>query len=78
MYVPLMQDKSYANGKYKGGGFPTVKNRSTEGEELRNQLAGAGYCTKRGVINLQMHGTAPPPNMAESQIESHLVRVVMT
>ena len=77
MYVPSMQGKSYANGKYKGVGFPTVKNISTEGEELRNQFAGAGYCTKCGVINLQMHGTVPPPKMTKSQIESHLVVVVM-
>ena len=30
-YVPSMQGKSYANGKYEGVGFPTVKKRSTEG-----------------------------------------------
>ena len=67
-----MQGKSYADGKYEGVGFPKVKNRSTEGEELRNQF-GAGYCTKCGVVNLQMHGTAPPLKMTECQIESHLV-----
>ena len=58
-------------------GFPTVKSRLTEGEELKNRFSGAGYCTKHGVIKLQMHGTAPPPKMTESQIESHLVGVVM-
>ena len=77
MYVLSMQGKSYAKGKYEGVGLLTVKKRSTEGEELRNQFAGAGYCTKCGVINLQMHGTVPPPKMTKSQIESHLVGVVM-
>ena len=59
------------------GWFPTVKKRLSEGEELENQFAGAGYCTKRGVINLNMQGITPPPKMTESQIESHLVGVVM-
>ena len=77
MHVPSMQGKSYASGKYKGGGFPTVNNISTNWEELRNQFAGSEYCTKRRVINLQMHGTTPPPKMTESRIESHLVGVVM-
>ena len=36
MYVPSMQGKSYANNKYDGVGFPTVKKRLTEVEELRN------------------------------------------
>ena len=72
-----MQGKSYANEKYDGVGFPTVKKRSSEGEELKNQFAGAGYCTMRGVINLNMQGMTPPPKMTESQIESHLVGVVM-
>ena len=73
MSVPAMQGKAYARGKYEGVGFPMVRKRSTKGGELRNQFTGAGYCTKRGVVNLQMHGTAPPPKMTESQIESHLV-----
>ena len=72
-----MQGILYTNGKYKGGGFPTLKKRSTEGEELRNQFAGAGYCTKHGVMNLQAHGTAQPPKMTEEQMESHLMGVVM-
>ena len=66
MYVPSMQDKSYANEKYDGVGFSTAKKRLSEGEELENQFAGAGYCTKRGVINLNMQGIAPPPKMTES------------
>ena len=66
MYVPSVQDKTYAKGKYEGVGFPTVRKRSTNGEEVRNQFGGARYCTKRGVINLQMNGTAPPPKMTES------------
>ena len=48
-----MQGKSYANEKYDGVGFPTVKKRLSEGKELENQFAGAGYCTKRWVINVQ-------------------------
>jgi len=36
MYVPSMQGKSYANNKYDGVGFPTVKKRLIEVEELRN------------------------------------------
>ena len=36
MYVPSMQGKSYANKKYDGVGFPTVKKRLTEVEELWN------------------------------------------
>ena len=52
MYVPAMQGKMYAKGKYEGVGFPMVRKRSTKGGELRNQFTGAGYCTKRGVLNL--------------------------
>ena len=72
-----MQGKVYANGYYEGVGFPTPKKRSTEWEEIGSQFAGAGYCTKRGVLNLQMHGTAPPPKVRQSEIESRLVGVVM-
>ena len=52
MSVPAMQGKAYARGKYEGVGFPMVRKRSTKGGELRNQFTGAGYCTKRGVLNL--------------------------
>ena len=76
MYVPSMQGKLYDKGKYEGVEFPRVK-KTTEGGDIRNQFTGAGYCTNRGVINLHMHVTAPPPKMIESQIESHLVGVVM-
>ena len=32
IYVPAIQGKTYAEGKYKGGGdFPTVRKRSTKG-----------------------------------------------
>ena len=50
--MPSVQGKRDAKVKYEVIGFPTVKKGSTEEGELRNQFAGAGYCTKRGVINL--------------------------
>ena len=58
MYVPSVQGRLYANGKDEGGGLPTAKKRSTEGGTLGNQFSLAGYCTKRGVIKLQMHSTS--------------------
>ena len=33
-YVPSMQGKSYANEKYDGVGFPSVKKKLSKGEEL--------------------------------------------
>ena len=54
-----------------------MKKRLSEEEEPENQFAGAGYCTKHGVIHLNMQDIAPPSKMTESQIESHLVGVVM-
>ena len=62
MYVTVLHSKTYAKGKYKGVGFPTVRKKSTEGEELRNQFAGERYCTKRGVINLQSEWHRPDSN----------------
>ena len=38
MYVLSMQGKSYANEKYDGVGFPTVKKTLTEGGNLRISL----------------------------------------
>ena len=46
MYVPSMRDNSYAKEKYKGVGFHMAKKISTEEEEIRDQFAGTGYCTK--------------------------------
>ena len=67
MYIPSMQGKTYAKRKYEGIGFPTVSERSTEREALRNQFAGAGYCTKRKVINLQAHGIVPHPKITKHE-----------
>ena len=36
IYVPALHAKTYARGKYKEVGFPTVRKKLTEGEELRN------------------------------------------
>ena len=75
MYVPSHKGKSYAKEQYKGAGFPEVHKRESEEERLRDQFVGAGYCTKRGVINLQA-GTAPK-RMNEVELESYMVGVVM-
>ena len=77
MYAQSMRSKTYGKGKYEGVGFPTVKKKSTEAEELRNLFFWVGYCTELGVINLQVSWIPLPLAITEEQLESHLVGVVM-
>ena len=38
---------------------------------------GAGYSTKRGVINLELGPEGPPPSFAEAQLDEHIAGVVL-
>ena len=47
-------------------------------DRTKNQFAGAGYSTKRGVINLQFDDDAPPPpKMTEAQTDVHVLGVIL-
>ena len=61
--IPTMKGKHHEEGVYEGVGFPQVKSIRVECEmdRITNQFAGAGYSTKRGVINLQFDVDAPTP-----------------
>ena len=49
-----------------------------EGAMLHDMYSGAGYSTKRGVINIQVNRAAPPPPaMTEEECESHVVGIVL-
>ena len=39
---------------------------------------GAGYSTKRGVINLELGPEGPPPSFIEAQLDEHIVGVVFS
>jgi len=59
--------------------FPQVKGGKVDckADRIRNQFAGAGYNTKRGVINLQFE-YAPPPNTAtEEEQDTHIIGVML-
>ena len=63
MLIPSMKGKHHDEGVYEGVGFPQVKSIRVECkmDRIKNQFAGAGYSTKRGVINLQFDDDTPPP-----------------
>ena len=43
-------------------------------DRIKNQFAGNGYSTKRGVINLQFDDDAPPtPEITEAQTYAHML-----
>ena len=47
-------------------------------DRIKNHFSGAGYSTKRGVINLQFDDNAPPPpEMTEAQIYAHILEVIL-
>ena len=47
-------------------------------DRIKNQFAGAGYSTKRGVINLQFDDDAPPPpKMTEAHTYVHILGVIL-
>ena len=48
-----------------------------EGGAYDKYYEGHGYCTKRGVINLQLKDNPPPPKMTEEQLDAHLLGVAM-
>ena len=39
---------------------------------------GAGYSTKRGVINLELGPEGPPPSFTEAQMDEHIVGVIFS
>ena len=39
---------------------------------------GAGYSTKRGVINLELGPEGPPPSFTEAQLDEHIVGAVFS
>ena len=63
MPIPTVKGKHHDEGVYEGVGFPQVKSISVECkmDRINNQFAGAGYSTKRGIINLHFDDDAPPP-----------------
>ena len=47
-------------------------------DRIKNQFAGAGCSTKRGVINLQFDDDAPPPpKMTEAHTYAHILGVIL-
>ena len=64
---------------YGGTSFHQVeKLNESESDRIENQFVGAGYCTKRGLVNLQFnvnndHYTV----MTEEQLDAHIVRVII-
>ena len=48
-----------------------------EGGAYDKYYEGHGYCTKRGVINLQLKDNPPPPKMTEEQLDAHLIGVAL-
>ena len=63
MLIPTMKGKHHDKVVCKGVGFPYIKSIRVkcEMDRIKNQFAGAGCSTKRGVINLQFDDDAPPP-----------------
>ena len=49
----------------------------TDAEKIKIQFAGAGYNTKRGVLNLQFDD-AKIAKMSEEQLDAHIVGVIMS
>ena len=46
-------------------------------DRIKNQFAGAGYSTKREVINLQLDDDAPPPpKTTEAHTDAHILGVI--
>ena len=45
---------------------------------IKNQVSGAGYSTKRMVINLHFDDDAPPPpEMTEAHTDAHILGVLL-
>ena len=61
--IPTTKGKHYDEGVYEGVGFTHIKSIRVECKTdcTKNHSAGAGYSTKRGVINLHFDDDAPPP-----------------
>ena len=57
-----------------GGKHPPVG----EEDSNKDQFTGAGYITKRGVINLELDPEGPPPSFTEAQLDEHIVGVVFS
>ena len=47
-------------------------------DRIKNQFSGAGYSTKRGIINLQFDDDAPaPPETMEAHTDDHIIGVIL-
>ena len=80
MLIPTMKGKHHDEGVYKGIGFPHIKSIRVkcEMDSIKNHFAGAGYITKRGVINLQFDDDAPPPpKMTAAHTDAHILGVIL-
>ena len=76
MLIPTMRGKHHDEGVYEGVGFPQIKSIRVECkmDRIKSHFAGAGYSTKRGVINLQFDEDAPPPpEMTEAHTDAHIL-----
>ena len=62
------------------GGIPPNKKIVAERDKgnILNQYIGAGYGTKRGIINLVFDINAPPPpELSPKEIDSHILGVIL-
>ena len=75
-----MKVKTHGSKISTGVSFPQITKIAIEREkdEILNQYTGAGYGTKRGVINLVFDDNAPPPlELSPEEIHSHILGVVL-
>ena len=72
-------DYAYLN-QQQAQGVREGKKRPPVDEEKSNksQFMGAGYSTKRGVVNLELGPERPPPSFTEAQLDEHIVGVVFS
>jgi hypothetical protein len=80
LFPPKMKGKTHGDKATTGVGFPQIKKIVVEREkdEILNQYAGAGYGTKRGVINLVFDENAPPPTeLSPKETDSHILGVIL-
>ena len=75
-FIPTMSGQHHDQGVYPGVNFPQVE-KMTDAEKIKTQFAGAGYNTKRGVLNLQFDD-AKVTEMSEEQLNAHIVGVIIS
>ena len=75
-----MKGKTHGRKATTGICFQQIKKKVVERgkDKILNQYSGAGYGTKRGVINLVFGKNAPPPSeLSPEEIDSHILGVVL-